>query len=136
MINIFTIFLQISQIETCIDKVENYLQRVQHWVLLKRSKNFSPSAVRHCPSSSAVRPPPYTSPDIEPVRPLPSPLGPILLSKWGQSRSGSILYALKCKHLYRIDPTLKDWPQVERRTADRGNVRESFLWADGGQKET
>ena len=34
---------------------------------------------------------------------------------------------LMCKHLYRIDPTLQDWPQVGWRMADRGNVRESFF---------
>ena len=50
--------------------------------VLKQSKNFSLSAVRHCPSSSAVRPPPSalrrppnTSPDIEHVCPPPSALG-------------------------------------------------------------
>ena len=56
-------------------------------VLLKRSKNLSPSAVRHCPLSSALLPPPYTSPDIAPVRP----------PTWGQSyKLGSILY--RCLH--------------------------------------
>ena len=83
--------------------------RSNNGVLLKKSKNFSPSAVRHCPSSSALRPPLL----------LTLPLSDIRRPTWGQS-----YFALKCKHLYRIGPT-HFIALAPGRTSDRGNVRRS-----------
>ena len=50
-------------------------------VLLKRSKNLSSSAVRHCPSSSALRPPILLTLPLSDLRPGAN-ANPI---KWGQS---------------------------------------------------
>ena len=77
-------------------------------VLLKRSKNFRPSAVRLCPSPSDS-PPTVKNFSWHCPCPMSDLVVPI---QWGQS--------------YTMFTGL-----APGRTSDRGNVRRSFLWSDG-----
>ena len=91
-----------ENLKFCQDKKQYDIKEVEcenKRVILKRSKNFSPSAVRRPPSDIAIRCPPL--PFI--VRRPPSAF-----------------------HFSFIALA-----QVGRRTSDRGNVKQSFLWSDG-----
>ena len=99
--------------------------------VLKRSKNFQPSAVRQCPSPSDS--PPTDGPSDHNKLLLTLPLSDVRRPTWGQCK-----HCIGLASLYRIDPTVL----APGRTSDdgQGQCQEEFLWsdewADSGQKET